>query len=185
MFLHSNDLTSFVTSINLDTSNPALFAMRRVALNPLANGLLMPSHYCGMYNGRHAEVLSRASLKQLLGPQTFRGEWPIKEGAGPGNGGDGNRVWGQRAQAEAETGDRDGTMLRAGPTDRDGGGRLRTKHQEDRDEQRTEGGENRWLKKGKRKEERPQSGENRCLRQMHMVHCKEKLQCHKQIDNLI
>lgn len=185
MFLHSNDLTSFVTSINLDTSNPALFAMRRVALNPLANGLLMPSHYCGMYNGRHAEVLSRASLKQLLGPQTFRGEWPIKEGAGPGNGGDGNRVWGQRAQAEAETGDRDGTMLRAGPADRDGGGRLRTKHQEDRDEQRTEGGENRWLKKGKRKEERPQSGENRCLRQMHMVHCKEKLQCHKQIDNLI
>ncbi|KAF4112696.1 hypothetical protein G5714_005241 [Onychostoma macrolepis] len=67
-------------------------------------------------------------------------------------------------------GDRDGTMLRAGPADRDGGGRRRTKHQEDGDEQRTERAENRWLKKGKRKEEKPHLGENLCLPEMHMLH---------------
>lgn len=63
------------------------------------------------------------SSKTVIRPPNFRGERAIKEGAGLGNGGgDRNRVWGQRSQAEAELGDRDRTMLRDGPADRDGGG---------------------------------------------------------------
>ncbi len=61
-----------------------------------------------------------AALKQILNPQIFRGERPIKEGAGLGNGGGGGGSelcvigtgFGVRAHRPME--DRGRTMLRAG-----------------------------------------------------------------------